>query len=388
VRIAFYAPLKPVDHPIPSGDRLVARLLVDALRRAGHEVVPMARLRSWDGGGEARRQARLERLGGKLARRLIRRIESGRVERPDLWLTYHLYHKAPDWIGPAVAAALSIPYGVVEASVAGKRAAGRWARPYRAVLEALGQADLVIGLNPADAEGVRPHLRPDAGHATLPPFLDGAPFAEAARDRERHRRVLAQRLGLDAAVPWLVAVGMMRPGDKLVSYRQLGVALDLLKGQFRHPRESGDDEGRKWHLLVVGDGAAKADVETALGPRATLLGALEPAAIVEVLAAADLMVWPAHNEAFGMALLEAQAAGLPVIAGNVGGVSAIVEDGETGILVPPGDIVGFAQAIAALLDDPARCRAMGEAAAFRAAKRHGLDAAARELDRLLRRLVP
>jgi len=375
VRIAFYAPLKPVDHPVPSGDRLVARLLIAALERAGHQVSPAAHLRSWDGAGDTARQARLERLGGWLGRRLVKGIETGRIARPDLWLTYHLYHKAPDWIGPPVAAALGIPYAVVEASVAGKQAAGRWARPHRAVLEALGQASLVIGLNPADAEGVRPYLGAHTDHVTLPPFLDGTPYAEAARDRRRHRLDLARQLRLDPDAPWLVAVGMMRPGDKLVSYQQMGAALALL----------GD---RLWHLLVIGDGAARAEVAAALGPRATLLGALEPAALATVLGAADLAVWPAHNEAFGMALLEAQAAGLPVVAGDVGGVSAIIADGETGMLVPPGDIAGFARAIAGLLEDPARRRAMGEAAAKRAAATHGLDAAARQLDRLLRRLVP
>ncbi len=58
--------------------------------------------------------------------------------------------------------------------------------------------------------------------------------------------------------------------------------------------------------------------------------------------AADLFVWPAINEAFGMALLEAQACGTPVIAGASGGVPAIIADGETGWLSPPGDVAAFA----------------------------------------------
>ena len=56
MRIAFYAPLKAPDHPTASGDRLIAGLLVRALARAGHEVVIVSRLRTFDGAGDRRRQ--------------------------------------------------------------------------------------------------------------------------------------------------------------------------------------------------------------------------------------------------------------------------------------------------------------------------------------------
>ena len=58
------------------------------------------------------------------------------------------------------------------------------------------------------------------------------------------------------------------------------------------------------------------------------VGALPAAALPEIYAAADLYVWPACNEAYGMALLEAQAAGVPVVAGAEGGVPDIVADGS------------------------------------------------------------
>ena len=62
-------------------------------------------------------------------------------------------------------------------------------------------------------------------------------------------------------------------------------------------------------------------------------------------AAADLYLWPAINEAYGMAFLEAQAAGLPVIAGRTGGVPAVVAADETGLLTPVGDAHAFAAAV-------------------------------------------
>lgn len=368
MRIAFYAPLKPPDHPNPSGDRLLARLLMRALTLAGHEVRLASRLRSFDSTGNAARQRRLAALAPWFRRRFLRQ---GWV--PELWFTYHLHHKAPDHLGPALAEELGIPYVVAEASFAGKQAAGPWAKGHAAVAAALGRADLVLGLNPADAEGVRPLLRHGVELASLPPFIDAAPFAQAASARSRHRAALATATGLDPARPWLVANAMMRPGDKLASYRLLAAALDRL-------------EAAEWRLLVLGDGAARAEVEASFAAyrnRIAWLGRLDPAAVPAALAAADLAVWPAVNEAFGMALIEAQAAGLPVVAGNEGGVSAVVRHRTTGLLAPPRDPVGFAGAVARLLEHPAERQAMGAAAAQAVRAHHDLPAAAMALGRLL-----
>ena len=149
MRIAFYAPLKSPDHAVPSGDRAVARLFLRALRKAGHRVQVASRQRTFDGTGDAARQERIHRAGERLAGRYIGRNHAA---PPDLWFTYHLYHKAPDWIGPRVAAALGIPYVVAEASYAPKQAGGPWAAGYKAVSAALQAAASVVCLNPVDAE--------------------------------------------------------------------------------------------------------------------------------------------------------------------------------------------------------------------------------------------
>src|SRR5215218_4900626 len=101
MRVAFYAPLKSPDHPVPSGDRRVARLLLDALRLAGHEPFVASRLRAHDGEGDPERQQRLAAIGRHMADRLLCRWRRHPNETPELWLTYHLYYKAPDWLGPA-----------------------------------------------------------------------------------------------------------------------------------------------------------------------------------------------------------------------------------------------------------------------------------------------
>lgn len=375
MRIAFYAPMKPPDHPVPSGDRRVARLLIRALETAGHEVRLASRLRSWDGAGAPDRQARLARLGGRLAERLLRRyLANGAAERPAAWLTYHLYYKAPDWIGPAVARGLAIPYLAVEASLAPKRAGGPWDLGHRATLAALDQAAAIVALNPAD-EGCLPH---NGRLQRLAPFLDAGPGRAAAEGRAAHRRRLAERQGLDISVPWLVAVAMMRPGDKLASYRLLAEALGGLNDL-------------PWHLLIVGAGPACEEVRQAFRDaeeaRVRFLGTVAEADLPGLMAACDLFAWPAVNEAYGMALLEAQAAGLPAVAGGYGGVPAILSDGETGLVTAPGDAAAFRDGLRRLLRDPPRRAAMARAALAKAAAAHDLEAAAVRLDDILRQVT-
>ena len=83
MKIAFYAPLKPPDHPVPSGDRNIARALMQALAAAGHGVVLASRLRSLDSRGDESRQRRLHALGDRLAARLAERL--ARDRRPDAY---------------------------------------------------------------------------------------------------------------------------------------------------------------------------------------------------------------------------------------------------------------------------------------------------------------
>src|SRR6185312_3622166 len=85
MRVAFYAPLKAPDHPVPSGDRQIAQLLFQALRLAGFEPFLASRLRSFDRDGDPPRQARLARLGRLFADRLLRGWERCPQDAPRLW---------------------------------------------------------------------------------------------------------------------------------------------------------------------------------------------------------------------------------------------------------------------------------------------------------------
>lgn len=372
MRVAFYAPLKWPGHPVPSGDRLIARMFVAALTAAGHEVTVATRLRTWDGTGDTTRQARLATIGAACASRLIARWRRDPAAAPDLWFTYHLYHKAPDWTGPAVCAALGLPYVVAEASVAAKQREGRWRDGHAVAEAAIRGADAVLCLNPADLAGVASVRDPRTPPQRLAPFFDVSSFLVRAHDETVRNALVALDLPRDS--PRLATVAMMRPGDKLVSYRALAASLARLAH-------------RPWHLVVVGDGAARADVHAAFASfapgRIRFAGSQPPAVVAALLLQSDLFVWPAVVEVIGMALLEAQACGVPVVAGRRPGVEAIVADRSSGILVPPGDIAAFAAAVDALIADPARRAAMARHARAHVRERHDLPAASAALDAIL-----
>lgn len=364
--IAFYAPMKSPDHPAPSGDRTMARLLVKALRRTSFAPTLASALRTWDGAGDGAFQERVRSASLAEAERLVARWREAPAEaRPLLWFTYHVYYKAPDWIGPRVADALGVPYVVAEGSRAGKRAGGPWALGHQGAEAALDRADLLLAMTEADREALERARRPAQAIADLPPFLDLDEWPPSP-----------PAVGRADGTVRLLTVAMMRPGAKLASYRLLAEVLARVADE-------------PWTLDIVGDGEGRAEVAALLAPfapRIALHGAIEDRARLAALyAAADLFVWPAVDEAYGMALLEAQAFGCPVLAGAHGGVASVVRDGVTGVLTRPGDAAALAGALRTLIRDGARRGRLGEAARAFVRGERGLDRAA---DRLRAALTP
>jgi glycosyltransferase involved in cell wall biosynthesis len=352
--LAFHAPLKPPDHPNPSGDRAMARLVMAALAAAGFDVRIVSRLRTLDRTGDAALMQTLDREAAAEVAAWLGALQP--ENRPAVMLTYHCHYKAPDLVGPRIAAALGIPYAIVEPSRAPKRAHGPWAEGHRLAEAAIDRADILFAMtdrNRPMLEALRP---PRQRIVALPPFLDVAAWPLPERR--------ARRAG---EPPRLLTVAMMRPGDKLASYLLLAEALRLL-------------QHRPWTLEVVGDGAARAEVTAAfaaLGERVRWHGLVDERATLSALyAGADLLLWPAVNEAYGMVFLEAQLHGVVPLAGREGGVAAVVRDGETGLLVPPRDAAAFAAALDGLLADTASLGAMGEAARRFVAEERTLAAAA------------
>ena len=375
MRIAFYAPMKPPDHPVPSGDRQLARLFMRALAHCGHECEIACHFVSRDGAGDPARQARVRAVGGKLAERLAARLAARPAARqPEAWFTYHVYHKAPDWLGPPVAAELGIPYLIAEASTAPKRAGGPWDIGFTGANAAIRSADAILTINSDDWGCVDALVGPQTYHTRLLPFVDAAPFTAAAARRGNIRAGYAAQFGWPESTPLLLAVGMMRAGAKRRSYQQLALALAELIDL-------------EWGLVVVGDGPCRTEIMDELGAaapdRAVFLGELADSELADAYAACDILVWPAVDEAFGMALLEAQAAGLPIVAGKQRGVPDIVSPGITGLLPPAGDPAAFAAAVRRLLDDAGFRHTLSRTAATRVREQYDVPAAAAQIDRTL-----
>jgi glycosyltransferase involved in cell wall biosynthesis len=370
IPVAFYAPLKEPNHPSPSGDRTMARLLMKALQAGGFAPILASTLRTLDRAGDRALQARLRTQSAAEADRLIAAYHAApEARRPRAWFTYHVYYKAPDWIGPGVAETLGIPYVVAEGSRAGKRANGPWAMGHAGAEAALDRAEAIFVMTEADREALQAAKPAGQMLIDLPPFLDveewdGTAPVSARQDSEGTLRFLT--------------VAMIRPGDKLASYAILADALTRLG---RHG----------WTLDIAGDGEARSEVGRLFAPfgeRVRFRGLVEDrASLAALYAEADLFLWPAVNEAYGMALLEAQAFGCPVIAGAYGGVRSVVRNDVTGLLTVPGDAAAFAAAVGALIDDPGRRRALGNAARRSVTEERGLRQAAARLRSALIPLV-
>jgi glycosyltransferase involved in cell wall biosynthesis len=182
------------------------------------------------------------------------------------------------------------------------------------------------------------------------------------------------RAGLDGNPPLVVSVGRLHfPKDFLTFVHALAL---LEPGSFR--------------ARIIGEGpdrdAVQAAVEEAgLGAAVELAGTRDD--VPAQLAQADAFVLSSRSECLPISILEAMAAGLPVVATDVGGVGELVEEGNTGRLVAPGDPDAMAQGLTEVLADPSRRSAMGQAARARAGERFDLplfrEAHVEALDRLI-----
>ncbi len=356
MRIVFYAPMKSPNHPVPSGDRQMARLLMKALERSGHEIIVASELRSFATQPQHNHYAAVSAEAETEILRLSALWKD--TGRPDLWFTYHPYYKAPDFLGPRLASNFGIPYVTAEASYSVRRNVGAWIETQALVEKAVTSALLNICFTRRDYEGLS-QIAVGARLAMLPPFIDTSPFDPLPQSADARR---------------LIAVAMMRPGDKFDSYRMLARSLERLADL-------------PWTLSIAGDGPSRREVEAEFAglpaERVEWHGGKQPDEIPLLLANAAIYVWPGCGEAYGLSYLEAQAAGLPVVAQDTAGVPEVVRNGETGILTPPGDIEAFSSAIARLLSIHDERRAMAEAARRFVNQERSLDAAAIRLEAML-----
>lgn len=272
----------------------------------------------------------------RMARDVIRAVK---LERPDLVHT-HLVHG--DVYGAAAASALRLPY------VSTRHNDDRYLLgPFRYVDRAFARrARRLIAISDA----VRRFLE-TAGHSrqkllTIRYGLDELPAASS--------EIAPEAAGIPEGVPLLLAVG------RLIAQKDHPTLLRA----FARVRE-GHPEAR---LAILGSGPLEAQTralvrELALDDAVVLPGRQEPG---DWLARADVFVHTSRWEGFGIVLLEAMLASLPVVATSVSAVPEIVVPGETGMLVGEGDVEALAYALDVLLADPEQSRRLGAAGLERA----------------------
>ncbi len=344
LKIAFYAPIKPPDHPIPSGDRLIAGNLVKAMRGAGFSVELASRYIAYSKRSD--REILTARKTGALeeAARLIEHYQQIDADKhPDCWVTYHPYCKAPDWIGPNVALSLGIPYITIEACKTGQ--GDQWL-PWRAEAQAgMALADRHLWFKPMDRDYLKSLPGSDAALSNLPPFIDLEETiqAEPARLPGHWQK----------ETPTIITVGMMRKGKKVRNFYLIAEILE-------------DMQDIPWNMVLVGGGPEEDTIRKAYAhidpERLHWSGQVPSCEVPGLMAACDIFMWPGWKEPIGMVYLEAASRGLPVAAFDNMGVPLVVRNGKTGLLAPLDDIDTFRANLKTLLGDRTLRQKLGNSA--------------------------
>jgi len=236
---------------------------------------------------------------------------------------------------------------------------GDWV-PGHALVAAIARADRCVALTGAEGDWLR-------AHGVLPSRLAVVPPGCEPSSRDVGQAGARAELGLDTTAPVVAFVG------RLAAHKGLDTLLagcaELVE---RHPDVT---------VLVVGARTGWDGLEAAL---ATLPEQVAARIVVHAdvrdevrdlaFRAADVVVVPSREEAFGMVIVEAWAAGRPVVASDLAAIASVVDDGVDGLLVPVGDAAALAGAVAGLLDDPARAAQLGAAGRARAATEFAWDA--------------
>ena len=365
MHIAFYAPIKPPDHPIPSGDRLIAGNLIKALKLAGFKVKLASRFIAYSKRSEieilnARKIAALEE-----ATDIISKYQAlSLADRPNIWITYHPYCKAPDWIGPTVANALSIPYVTIEACKTGQ--GDQWL-PWREEAQAgIKLADLHLWFKPTDKTYLTELLGSDDQLCNIPPFID--------LDDKLDVEPVTLPPEWNKETPTLITVGMMRKGKK---DRNFYLMAEILQ----------DMQDIAWNMVIVGGGPEEEAIKQAFSnispERLHWCGQVQAADVAKWMKASDIFIWPGWKEPIGMVYLEAAFSGLPILAFNNMGVPLVVHHGETGLLAELDDLSGFRQNLNTLLKDKSLRQSMSQNARIFVEQQRSIKAAVKRLKECL-----
>jgi glycosyltransferase involved in cell wall biosynthesis len=305
-------------------------------------------------------------VGGSLLgpRALVAMVRTARALRAARVQVVHGYQWRPALVGAVVARLAGVPL-----VVAGKRSLTGDDRRARLAWRLIGhQVDTIV----TNAEALRDEAGAQgvtARWSVIPCGVDVDRFRGGPSPVEAKRAV-----GLDPQRPVIGTVGRLE-----VRKRQ-----DHLLRAARAMTTAGEGALAP-QVLIVGDGPLRPRLEAEARDSGVASSVRFTGSVADVrvpLAAMDVFVLPSAAEGMSNALLEAMAAGRPVVATAVGGSSEVIEDGRTGVLVPPDDVDRLADEIQALLSNPGRSAFLGAAARRAVTQRFGARAMVARLEDL------
>ncbi len=368
MRIAYYMPFKPLGHPNPSGDLTIGSGIFMFMRRRGHRIRLASRLRLRWFYWKPLLWMRLLFESAKVWNRM-------RIDRPDLWLTYHSYYKAPDVLGALCSFFSPLPYFIFQGVYATKRKRHWKTRPGFILNRwVLGRARSVFTNKRIDEVNLK-RLLPATRVQYVAPGVDTCLFRDDPAARRRLRG--DWRCGQDAVI---LTAAMFRPGVKTEG---LEIIIQACYGLRR--------KGRPFRLVICGAGASQAHLHRLahqrLGSRVLFTGRVERDQMNCIYSAADIFAFPGIREGLGMVYLEAQACGLPVVAFSRWGAAEVVVDGRTGLLSSPAQPESLQENLDRLIQDCDLRRAMGAAAQAHVRTHHDQTRNYQRFEKLLRQLV-
>lgn len=342
MRIAFHSPNKPLSHPNPSGDLIIARGIQATLEAFGHDCRELVDFRSRWFWTTAR--GRLEAL-----RNIAKACRKTAAFKPQVWLTYHTYYKTPDIIGPVITRLYQIPYVLFQPMYGTKWRKDRSTRTgFYLNRLALKSCDHAFSNNLDDLESLRRVIEPQK-ITYLPPGI----FPEEFEFDADARHEIRSHWNIPDSIPLILSAARLRSGVKSESMHYLLKALSRI-----------DEHQAPFKLMIVGDGPKEDEIRNAadmLLPGKTIFtGKVDRKDMVRYYSASDIFVFPGIGESLGMVFLEAQSCGLPVVALDTAGVPQVVRNGVTAFLVRKDEGEAMAEAVIALILDGTLRKRMGE----------------------------
>ncbi len=230
----------------------------------------------------------------------------------------------------------------------------------------LVRADVITCSSQVLARTVQQYARPETPIHVVPFGVDMAQF----RPRPNPRSMTAP-----------LVIGVVKSLERLYGIEYLLRAFAALHNQSSDLR-----------LMIVGDGTQRPALESLarelrIAALTHFVGRVPHEQVIHYLHQMDIFVMPSLQESFGVAAVEASAAGLPIVASNVGGLPEVVLDGETGFLIPPAEVDALSEQLAVLVADAALRRRMGEAGRAFVQTHYDWHVNASEMQRLYQAIV-